>query len=442
MAKRINALILVGEEFLGQFLKETLAKTGHMNSIEIACDESGINEKEFDFLIIDDEFAEGGSIDKFKSLIEDKKELVSIYIAPNFSGDRLIEAKNIGATEILQRPFGEPEFLDAVYSCLSIKVSDDSLSFKHEEYCRIPIGLILKYADGFPMDLFLKLSSSKLVKISHKGSSVQEVFDKYSKKGVMDIYCEKESYLDFINRLREGLSSKFIPTQRGKSNEIDTLDQSFAVIKESFSKLGLNEGTINLAKKVSQRTQEVIEKETNLFKFYQDFKKNCREEFVLSGMIGFTAVCMIETFEWKSQAIKEKCHLAITLRDILLSKNDFLEILEMNTKGKEIDPSVKNHPDKIADFLNFTQKKWVAPEVLTIIRQHHERPDGSGFPHGLKANKIPLLSAICIVADAFVESMIKHDFDYQQKDKILSSIDDFYHQGEFRKASQALRNMF
>ena len=36
-----------------------------------------------------------------------------------------------------------------------------------------------------------------------------------------------------------------------------------------------------------------------------------------------------------------------------------------------------------------------------IIRHHHERYDGRGYPAGLKGNKIPHLSRIITLADSF-----------------------------------------
>jgi len=39
--------------------------------------------------------------------------------------------------------------------------------------------------------------------------------------------------------------------------------------------------------------------------------------------------------------------------------------------------------------------------VLRIIRSHHERLDGSGFPDGLRGNDIPLEARIVAVADSF-----------------------------------------
>jgi putative nucleotidyltransferase with HDIG domain len=42
-----------------------------------------------------------------------------------------------------------------------------------------------------------------------------------------------------------------------------------------------------------------------------------------------------------------------------------------------------------------------APQVIAIVRSHHERMDGKGLPDGVKADKLPMLVRIVSVADAF-----------------------------------------
>ena len=42
-----------------------------------------------------------------------------------------------------------------------------------------------------------------------------------------------------------------------------------------------------------------------------------------------------------------------------------------------------------------------SPDVLRIVRSHHERLDGRGFPDGLRGEKIPFEARIVAVADAF-----------------------------------------
>jgi putative two-component system response regulator len=42
-----------------------------------------------------------------------------------------------------------------------------------------------------------------------------------------------------------------------------------------------------------------------------------------------------------------------------------------------------------------------SPDVLRIVRSHHERLDGRGFPDGLRGDKIPIEARIVAVADSF-----------------------------------------
>src|SRR5947207_4003341 len=40
-------------------------------------------------------------------------------------------------------------------------------------------------------------------------------------------------------------------------------------------------------------------------------------------------------------------------------------------------------------------------EIARIVRNHHERVDGQGYPDGLREEEIPLLSRVIAVADAY-----------------------------------------
>jgi putative nucleotidyltransferase with HDIG domain len=54
---------------------------------------------------------------------------------------------------------------------------------------------------------------------------------------------------------------------------------------------------------------------------------------------------------------------------------------------------------RIIERLGFVER------VVPVIRHHHERLDGSGYPNGLRGDEIPLLARIVHVADAF-DSMV------------------------------------
>lgn len=59
---------------------------------------------------------------------------------------------------------------------------------------------------------------------------------------------------------------------------------------------------------------------------------------------------------------------------------------------------IKMHPIIGEDILKHIE--FLKPG-LSIVRDHHERPDGKGYPHNLKMNEISILASIVHVADAF-----------------------------------------
>jgi putative nucleotidyltransferase with HDIG domain len=74
-------------------------------------------------------------------------------------------------------------------------------------------------------------------------------------------------------------------------------------------------------------------------------------------------------------------------------------ILNKNTRlTKQEYDKIKTHP---LIGVNIVSPLMLDKEELAIIRNHHERWDGKGYPDNLKADEIPLLARILIVADSF-----------------------------------------
>jgi putative nucleotidyltransferase with HDIG domain len=80
----------------------------------------------------------------------------------------------------------------------------------------------------------------------------------------------------------------------------------------------------------------------------------------------------------------------------ILSKPGTLNEIEFNL--------IKRHPDTGYDILKNIDFPW---PIAEIVRQHHERIDGSGYPRGIKGDEITLEARILAVADV-VEAMASH----------------------------------
>lgn len=65
---------------------------------------------------------------------------------------------------------------------------------------------------------------------------------------------------------------------------------------------------------------------------------------------------------------------------------------------------IRSHPARGYDICKGLKS---FKRLLPIIRWHHERMDGKGYPDGLKGEEIPLTARICSITDAF-DAMTSH----------------------------------
>jgi putative nucleotidyltransferase with HDIG domain len=84
-----------------------------------------------------------------------------------------------------------------------------------------------------------------------------------------------------------------------------------------------------------------------------------------------------------------------------IGKIAFSRNLLQNTRSQlspDMRTEIRRHPEIGVGFLEAIH---MADSVVDCVRYHHERLDGSGYPHGLKAGEIPLGARIISVADCF-----------------------------------------
>lgn len=122
-----------------------------------------------------------------------------------------------------------------------------------------------------------------------------------------------------------------------------------------------------------------------------------------SRRVTFFALMMARHLDLPSEELG-KLELAGLLHDIgmigvseeILNKTEELSDSEYESIKKHVDHGVKILED-------IKQLK----DIVKIIKFHHERFDGKGYPHGLKEDEIPLNARIISIADAY-DSMVSN----------------------------------
>lgn len=128
----------------------------------------------------------------------------------------------------------------------------------------------------------------------------------------------------------------------------------------------------------------------------------------------------------------------VGIKSLLLAKNLFARSAKhsmhelaigffLHDIGKaKIDPNIVNKEGKFTpeefkiiqthpyiSYKMLSEMKLVDPEVLSIVMQHHERDDGTGYPTGLRGKAIHPYARICCIADIFDALTAKRSYNKQ-----------------------------
>ncbi len=99
-----------------------------------------------------------------------------------------------------------------------------------------------------------------------------------------------------------------------------------------------------------------------------------------------------------SADLVEAVNTGTLLKDIgKLGVPDYVLLKTGELTGEEF-AKIRKHPEVGAAILEGVVFPW---PVLPVVRSHHERWDGTGYPDGLKGEQIPLTARILAVADVY-----------------------------------------
>lgn len=124
-----------------------------------------------------------------------------------------------------------------------------------------------------------------------------------------------------------------------------------------------------------------------------------RETYEHSLRVGKIAKFMASNLKGLDESDKQRFIVGCYLHDIgkVMVPNEILnKPLSLSAEEWRI---IKRHPEIGARLLLI--EEYVDEQILDIVKYHHERWDGLGYPYGLKGNEIPVFSRICSIIDAF-----------------------------------------
>jgi putative nucleotidyltransferase with HDIG domain len=178
--------------------------------------------------------------------------------------------------------------------------------------------------------------------------------------------------LDF-NAAVKGLQSVFSSAASGGPIDASTMQVAASAVVDEIEKRGLSSWVDTVRTHHSQTYQHclLVTGVAVAFAHHLKLSRADRERLSFAGMLHDIG--------------KARIPLAILEKPAAL---DFAEMVEM-----------RNHP--LYGFEMLSNPQVVPAEMLDMVVHHHEYLDGSGYPHGLKANEISDLVRVMTISDIF-----------------------------------------
>ncbi len=310
----------------------------------------------------------------------------------------------------LQKPYRSKDLQDIVKSLLHKTVE---CVFAEQEYVPVSVGT-LQRIKTLSCPLFLRLGQTHFVKLLNAGMFFDEsVLDRLQVKGVGHLYLQKENLPRLLGDFKEMVFNRmYLHSMKERPCE------ALALAKGTKELLVMAAKTMNWSPDLMaigndniRMVQNIVGSDKDVAAVFDWFSDPASHELGIGSgfLLTYLLVALTKRIKVDDPMALETLTLAAFFHDIALdeyhiqNQSRFINALRLggsiSKEGREV---IRSHPEK--GRLILSDWKNCSPDVLRIIEEHHERPDGTGFPKGLKDQQLHSLSKIFIIANEVNES--------------------------------------
>lgn len=453
----MKALIigLENEEFktIKNFIETTINKNElhYLNSNEDLI-ETLTNFGPFSFIVQNLDDLEYSAIDLHQNISEVIGSRPYIFIGSQSAQKSQLNSEIINksnTTFILEPPLNLQSFKTTLAHCqtwIKNEEFEQSIQEFHKDEMR-PMRLKNFYLfDVLPYEVFIDLSNNKYGKVISKNKPFsQKLIHAYAKKNIKVLHVKKSDYLKQLDQSIKNLILIFKNRTLEKNKTIKMQLKAIFYIQEYIKALSVTDEVLELTRLISESISDFSRFDRTMIKLIEDVEDIKLMTFAEISLLCAYLNCFITAkMEWSSEMTKEKLIVASIIQDINLKNESLYLIRSINdpdlilfTEEEKI--QFKEHPrvaQEIAKlFSGYT-------ELDFILKEHHEHPNGDGFPSGIGASSLTTISCIFIISTHFLSRLSKSPNGVADLKDVLISMRKTYQLGNFKDPMAALIKCF
>jgi HD-GYP domain-containing protein (c-di-GMP phosphodiesterase class II) len=264
-------------------------------------------------------------------------------------------------------------------------------------------------------DIFIRLGKNRYARRFRREDEfdMADLNDSLRSKGVTAFYIHKEDVALLVQAQSARLDQAFASVEASPAQARVAAEGAMVVVQDVVAKLGFTRDVQKLARKAAELTLKAMGASPNFGDVLDRIKRH-EGRYITSHslMLAEIACAVAHRMGIGSSQVFIKLAMAAVLHDLMIEDDVLARVRSVQ---EIIDPTAarkyKLHPVKAAEYASqFTE---IPSEVDTILLEHHEKPDGTGFPRGLFHNQMNQLTCVFIVAhdllDFFLDQVPSND---------------------------------
>lgn len=390
----------------------------------------------------------GGSPSLLKLFLQVGASVPSIvFVEKGAKMDRLALIQREAKIDFLDRD-DLPAFLRVIDQLIEDGVLETRLA-TDTEFLRIALAAL--NLERLPaVDFYIRLAPNRYcLRFKKDDPPDRDTLERFNKRPGGEFLFVKRDALDaWVGNQAVELDSLLAESVPSKERALQAAEDNLEIVHNIVSQLGFTPKVEELAKKTVALTLKALGSSPQLSDILR--KMQLQEGKYISShslMLAEIACALAHRLTWSSAPTFLKLTVAAFLHDLHLPSNRLArmrnveDVTEANGFTASDKHAFKTHPIQAAEYSR--QLRQLPADVDTIVLQHHEQPDGSGFPRGLYHHQIAPLACVFIVAQDLLDYYLVDQASTQPKANVfqvfLAERESRYSAGTFKKIVDSLK---
>lgn len=274
--------------------------------------------------------------------------------------------------------------------------------FFEGEFITISIPVLARIQGDAPFDIYIRRAENAFTKLFPAGDSIdRDRLEAYrSKKGIESLSVKREDYQAYLIYAERVASSCLAQPSTLSGEELTEIVQEMAnlAMVEIFSKVQVDERSISHATNTIRGCIETLGRDPiSLVKLVRQMRTH---PYLMKHGIATSVFSLLLA---KREGLESSKSLFSIGMGALLHDLGLAQLTFSAEDSPDIDPEqrkeLRRHPELGKRMLDSV--KSVGTEVRMIVLQHHEQPNGGGYPNGLRDLEIYYPAKIVAICDSF-----------------------------------------